>query len=87
MLLVDKATTPENTVYFISALLNGLLSQKDSLDYSTLYKITCKQMGKDKINTTVFTMALDFLFLLNKIGIDKEGKIHVYKNVTDSSKK
>lgn len=87
MLLVDKATTPENTVYFISALLNGLLSQKDGLDYSTLYKITCKKMGKDKINTTVFTMALDFLFLLNKIGIDKEGKIHVYKNVTDSSKK
>lgn len=54
MLLVNKATTPENTVYFISALINGILNQKDGVDYSDLYDAACKQINKAKINTTVF---------------------------------
>lgn len=29
MLLINKATSPDNTVYFISATINGILNQKD----------------------------------------------------------
>lgn len=44
MLLINKATSPDNTVYFISATINGILNQKDGYDYSQLYKILCNKL-------------------------------------------
>lgn len=79
MILVNKATTPENTVYFIAAALNGVLQREDGLYYSELYNIILRKIHKSKINLNTYTLALDFLYLLNKIYINKEGKIYVYK--------
>lgn len=72
MILVNKMTSPENTVYFIAAVLNGILNECGNLDYSELYKALLKKIHKTKFNTNTFTLAVDFLFLLDKISINKE---------------
>lgn len=87
VILVNKATTPDNTVYFIAAALNGILNQRDCLNYTDLYDTACSVLHKSRINTTVFMLALDFLFLLDKIYVDKDGKIHVLKNTKINSKR
>lgn len=87
MLLINKATSPDNTVYFISATINGILNQKDGYDYSQLYKILCNKLYKKNINFFVFTLAIDFLYLLNKIYVDKEGNIYVHKSSATDSKR
>ncbi|HJD00128.1 ABC-three component system middle component 6 [Lactobacillus amylovorus] len=85
MILVNKMTSPENTVYFIAAVLNGILNECGNLDYSELYKALLKKIHKTKFNTNTFTLAVDFLFLLDKISINKEGKIYVSKNTAFGS--
>lgn len=87
MLLVNKATQPDNTVYFIAAVLNGILIKNGGLDYAQLYKLALNRMNKSKIEMSTYTLALDFLFLLDKINIDKDGKIYVYKKDTTNSRK
>ena len=76
MLLLNKATSPENTVYFISATIFGFL-KNNSLSYSELYEEICTNVFKKKINFTTYLLSLDFLFLLDKIYLDKEGVLHV----------
>ena len=85
MILVNKMTSPENTVYFIAAVLNGILNECGNLDYSELYKALLKKIHKTKFNTNTFTLAVDFLFLLDKISINKEGRIYVSKNTAFGS--
>lgn len=88
MLLVNKATKPEKTIYFVAALLNGILKQKDGLDYSGLYDVAVEKLTNSKINPTVFMLALDFLYLLNKINVGKRGEIYVSKgNEADSTER
>ena len=82
MILVNNMTSPENTVYFIAAVLNSILNK---LDYSELYMALLKKIHKTKFNTDTFTLAVDFLFLLGRISINKEGKIYVSKNSTFGS--
>lgn len=79
MLLVNKATTPENTVYYIAALINGILLNNDKgIDFSGLYKCIVKtHYSNQQLNLSSYLLALDFLFLLNKIDVDKEGKLYV----------
>lgn len=76
MLLLNKATSPENTVYFISATIFGFL-KNNSLSYFELYEEICTNVFKKKINFTTYLLSLDFLFLLDKIYLDKEGVLHV----------
>jgi len=85
MILVNNMTSPENTVYFIAAVFNRILNECNKLDYSELYMALLKKIHKTKFNTDTFTLAVDFLFLLGRISINKEGKIYVSKNSTFGS--
>ncbi|WP_222845228.1 ABC-three component system middle component 6 [Lactiplantibacillus plantarum] len=79
MLLVNKATRPENTIYHIAALINDVINNScEGIDFSSLYKVIINKFyDKQQLNSTSYMLALDFLFLVNKINIDKEGKIYV----------
>lgn len=77
MILINKATSPDNTIYFIAAIINSILKSQNRLDFSHLYEKNLVIMHKTKVNMSSFTLALDFLFLLNKIKVDKAGKIYV----------
>lgn len=79
MLLINKSTTPENTIYHIAAVSQEILIKKGELTYSNLYNSLTEEYYKRKINFSSFMLSLDFLFLLNKINVDKKGKLYVIK--------
>ena len=83
MLLLDKNTTPENTVYYLSGIVDGLVKQHNGIDIIGLYQKLQKEI-RNIVNFDFFMLALDFLFLVERIRIDSKGGIHdVHKNTCD----
>ena len=81
MLLIDGNNRPTNTVYYLSAVVYDQLSRCDdqySIRPSDLYGLISDRVLSRKVNIVFFIMALDFLFLLDKLEIDREGQLHVH---------
>jgi len=78
MLLLDRNNEPTSTVYYLSALVFEYLGNHDGMDAATLYQRICSEAIGRKVRYDFFVMALDFLFLLNRIGVDEKGGLHVY---------
>lgn len=81
MILIDDNNRPTNTVYYLSAIAYYLLSLRhghSGITPSHLYEMISNIVLKRKVNFTFFVMALDFLFLLDKIEIDRKGYLHVH---------
>ena len=85
MLLLDRNNEPSSTVYYLAALAYSRIEQQDDgIDASSLYqRITADFVGK-KISYDFFLMALDFLYLLDRIIVDDKGGLHVYQNIAHS---
>lgn len=77
MILLDESADPKNTVYYISAKILEILKKQDFLDYSTLYKNLREYVDTSQ---TVYSLGLDFLFLIGKIDVNKKGKLYVIKS-------
>ncbi|MBB1070579.1 hypothetical protein H5S40_10525 [Limosilactobacillus sp. RRLNB_1_1] len=78
MILLDKNNKPTNTVYYISAVVYTYLSEHDNIGLTSLYNQVCESVLRHKVNFTFFLLAIDFLFLINKINIDEKGDLYVY---------
>lgn len=78
MLLLDRNNEPTSTVYYLAASIYDYLKTNDSIDASNLYqKITADFIGR-KVNYDFFLMALDFLYLMDRVTVDKKGDLHVH---------
>lgn len=73
MLLLDKTVEPHNTVFYLSILAYELI-RNGVFDPVQLYNKVQYEI-KEKLNYDFFILALDFLFLLNKININKKGEL------------
>ncbi|WP_248621991.1 ABC-three component system middle component 6 [Enterococcus cecorum] len=73
MLLLDKNAEPKKTVFYLSAIVHGLLSKR-IVNIEDLYMELQKEI-EDELNYDLFILALDFLFLLDKIRVNDEGDI------------
>lgn len=83
MLLLDKNTTPENTIYYLSGVVDGLIKQQNGVDVIGLYQKLLKEI-RNTVNFDFFILALDFLFLVERIRIDSKGELYdVSKNTFD----
>lgn len=76
MILLDENAEPQNTVYYISVKTFEIIKKEGLLDYSALYKNLNKHIPTSQ---TIYSLGLDFLFLLNKININEQGKLYVIK--------
>jgi len=83
MLLLDRNNEPTSTVYYLSALVFDYLVRHDGMDAATLYQHICSEVVGRKVGYDFFVMALDFLFLLDRIGVDEKGGLHVYQVIAD----
>lgn len=79
MLLLDRNNEPTNTVYYLAAVSYARLEEIKQSTASSLYSYLSTNIIKFNVNYEFFIMALDFLFLLDKIDADKEGVLHVSK--------
>lgn len=77
MILLDKNNKPQNTVYYLSGIVYALIQNNDGLDYTNIYSLLTKNENR-KISIEFFSLALDFLYLLEKINLDKEWGLHAY---------
>ena len=83
MLLLDRNTTPENTVYYISGLVDGVINQHSGIDITDLYYKLIEKM-ESNVNYDFFILALDFLFLIDRVKIDSMGELHsVHKDIVN----
>lgn len=78
MLLIDRNNEPTSTVYYLAAVAYGRLLDCGSSDASDLYIYISENVIRQKVNYEFFVMALDFLFLLDKVMVDEKGELHVY---------
>lgn len=78
MILLDRNNKPENTVYYLAALSYGFISKNKGLDYSELYEKLSEKNNHKDINFEFFSLALNFLFLVDKISVDEKGGLYVY---------
>lgn len=76
MILLDKNNKPNNTVYYISSVVYGLIKKNNGIDYVKLYK-KLNSIEKNEVNINFYSLSLDFLFLIDKISLDKKGGLHV----------
>lgn len=76
MLLLDRNSAPTRTVYYISAICyqairdSGCIAPVDLFDMLKSSHEEYQNLGYD-----FFILALDFLFVLNRIIIDDEGRV------------
>lgn len=73
MLLLDKNAEPKKTIFYLSVIVYNLIL-KGIVNIESLY-IELQKVIKDEINYNFFILALDFLFLLDKIKINDEGEL------------
>jgi hypothetical protein len=67
-----------NTVYYISAISYGILKRGETLDLSALYRKVSEHTACKPVSFDFYMMALDFLFLLDKVHVDRKGYLHVH---------
>lgn len=82
MILLDKNNKPQNTVYYLAAISYGYLRQNGNISLTALYKALSSKKFNSKIDFNFFILGIDFLFLLDKINIDKRGDLYVSKGTS-----
>lgn len=75
MLLLDKNAEPNKTIFYLSAIVYGLIL-KGMSKIENIYKELQSEI-EDGINYEFFVLALDFLFLLDKIRVNSKGDIEI----------
>lgn len=79
MILLDRNNQPKNTVYYLSAVVYVYLRQNGNVGLIDLYEKISNTVLKRKLNFEIFSLAIDFLFLIGKVNVNKKGDIYVYK--------
>lgn len=77
MLLLDKNNTPTNTVYYIAAVSYGYLLKFPYLSFIQLYDALSEKVYHRQVQFDFFVLAIDFLFLLDKVALNEKGELYV----------
>lgn len=70
-MIINYDSNPNNSIYYMAAILYKYIIDISN-DFENVYSFFVKNINKNQL---VFFLSLDFLFLINKINIIKEGKI------------
>ncbi|RRF98422.1 MAG: hypothetical protein DUD39_09680 [Coriobacteriaceae bacterium] len=78
MLLLDRNNEPTSTVYYLAAESYDYLKQSDGADALTVYRHLDDGRAGKKLNYDFYLMAIDFLYLIDKLSVDERGGLHVH---------
>lgn len=84
MLLLDRNNEPTSTVYYLAASVYNYVGKHDGIDASSLYQGVMVELVGKNVSYDFFLMALDFLYLLDRISVDGKGGLHVHQIIADS---
>lgn len=71
-MLLPDSVHPEQTIYYNGAFILDALKGKSDLTISELYE---KVRSAKDMSITIFTLSIDWLFLLNALIIDEDGRV------------
>lgn len=83
MLLLDRNNEPTSTVYYLAASAYDYVGKHDGIDASDLYQGVMHDVVGKNVSYDFFLMALDFLYLLDRIAVDKKGGLHVHQIIAN----
>lgn len=72
-MIIDRDSNPKDTVYYIAACTMEIISS-NKYNVDDVFQIL-KERYNYSLEYTVYLLSLNFLFLINKISIGKEGFI------------
>jgi hypothetical protein len=73
-MLVPDSVHPENTIYYNSAFVLKLLQEQREMEFLDLFVHT---NGEKSMTMPVFQLCLDWLFLIDLVAINNEGRIEL----------
>ena len=75
-MIIDKNINPERDLYYLGGILIDVLQKKDSkeVDYMDLYALI---NSKQEITINLFSLTLDWLFILKLVTKSENGKIKI----------
>jgi len=75
-MIIDKNINPERDLYYLGGILIDTLQNKDNkeVDYMDLYTLI---NIKKEITINLFSLTLDWLFLLGLVAKGENGKIKI----------
>ncbi|MCR1023579.1 hypothetical protein NQT66_02090 [Cellulophaga baltica] len=73
-MIVDKNTNPERDLYYLGGILIDVIENKNSgeIDYIDLYNLFNQ---KQEITINLYSLTLDWLFILGLVTKGENGKI------------
>lgn len=71
MMIIDRDSDPKDTIFYIAASALEVI-QTRNLNVENLYE-TLKEEYNSSLEYNIYLLALDFLFLIDKILISEEG--------------
>lgn len=73
-MIIDKNINPERDLYYLGGILIDALQKKDNkeIDYMDLYDLV---NNEKEITITLYSLTLDWLFILGLVDKTKNGKI------------
>ena len=84
MLVLDRNNEPTSTVYYLAAAAYYYIAINDGVGAFDLYEQIVQELVCRKVNYEFYLMALDFLFLLDRLTVDGRGGLHVHRIVENS---
>ena len=84
MLLLDRNNEPASTVYYLAASVYDYIGIHEGVDASNLYQRVMTDFAGREVSYDFFLMALDFLYLLDRVAVDEKGGLHVHQVTTYS---
>lgn len=75
-MIIDKNINPERDLYYLGGILIDILENKDHIevDYMDLYTLI---NNKKEITINLFSLTLDWLFVLGLVAKGENGKIKI----------
>ncbi|PEJ46592.1 hypothetical protein COL77_17050 [Bacillus wiedmannii] len=70
-MIIDRDSNPKDTVYYNAACIMEVISS-NKYNVEDLYEILKKRYN-ESLEYTIYLLSLDFLFLIDRILISKEG--------------
>lgn len=83
MLLLDRNNEPTSTVYYLAAAVYDYVGRHDGIDSTSLYQGVMVDLVGRNVSYDFYLMALDFLYLLDRITVDERGGLHVHQIIAN----
>jgi hypothetical protein len=77
-MIIDRDSRPKDTIYYISGCILSIL-QTEETEVDSLFELTREQYN-NLLDYYIFLLALNFLYLTEKIEISEKGMLRCISN-------